>query len=112
MIKLSKLAMVGTLLSDFSRDELRHIARNLGLPTGRDRSDTLKVVHQAVLDNAVHFSAHVFLRTKRNWQNGKYNPNLGQWQEDLIQRRFRTHRPNKTYWLKPSVPKSRTAKVA
>lgn len=107
-MKLSKIALAQTVLSNCSREELRHVARNLGLPTGRNKKDTLFAVSEAVAHNKVHFSAHVFLRTRRNWRNGKYVPGLGETQETLFAKRIRTHRPDQTDYVKPSFPKSRS----
>ena len=63
-VKTSKAAVAAVLLSSMTRDELRAVATEIGVPRGKNASDTAKNLQQAVADGKLHFKASCTLSFK------------------------------------------------
>ena len=62
-IKLVGAAASLPLLDSMSRDELRDLAKAIGVPSGHDKADTIGNLATAIRDGKLHFKASCTLST-------------------------------------------------
>lgn len=63
-VKTSKAAVVAVLLSSMTRDELRAVATEIGVPRGKNAKDTAANLQKAVADGKLNFKASCTLSFK------------------------------------------------
>jgi hypothetical protein len=63
MTKTAKNILVAQTLNDMTTDALRAIAKEIGVPVGKSKKDTVANVAIAFNDGKAHFTAQVIIRT-------------------------------------------------
>jgi hypothetical protein len=103
LLHLTVLGFAASFLQSQSRETLRTLAANAGVPTGRNKKDTLRNLNDALADKKVHLSTYLTFRTARNQnpKTGQYDASMGQNQRDLLSAKVRTHRPAELTFVAP-----------
>lgn len=105
LLLVTALGFAAGFLHSQSRNTLRTLAANAGVPTGRNKRDTLRNLNNALATKKLHLSLYPTFRTPRN-QNpttGKYDPKMNQSQQTLLSAKVRTHRDPELTFVAPRL---------
>jgi hypothetical protein len=103
LLLVTAFGFAASFLATQSRQTLRTLAANAGVPTGRNKKDTLRNLNDALANKKVHLSTYLTFRTSRNQnpKTGEYDASMGQSQRELLTARVRTHRPPQLDFVAP-----------
>lgn len=79
--------LINTTLGSMSRSQLRNTARRLGLRTGRNKTDSLRNIRNAIETNSARFTVQFTIRPNTD-PNSRYAP-------AVFSKKLRTHKADK-----------------